>query len=228
MRPMIQARGNEVRIAIAVLVLECLLAGPASGRARADAPRAPAAAPVPYFVKTAASLADLENTMQGPGPHNGSLLKPGATALEIVWRHEEDYEQKDVELHDGRDHVFFVTDGRATLTLGGELVAPREVSPGEWKAASSRNSQTVDVAKGDLIFIPHGTAHGRSAKGRHFTMLQLSFWPGGAPAPRSATGSPATGSAAGTTTVPAGGAPASAAKPPVPRPTDAPKPPPTM
>jgi quercetin dioxygenase-like cupin family protein len=57
------------------------------------------------------------------------------------------------------------------------------VSPGEWKAVKSANSKTVDVAKGDLIFIPHGTVHGRSAKGRRFTMMIVSFFPGGPPPP---------------------------------------------
>jgi mannose-6-phosphate isomerase-like protein (cupin superfamily) len=162
------------------------------GAVRAQQPaHVPSAAPAPYFVKSAASLADLEKTLAGKGAHSGDLLKPGATALEIVWRHEEDYEQAELELHDGKDHVFFVTDGQAAFTLGGELVAPREISAGEWKAKTSRNSEVVEARKGDLLFIPHGTVHGRSAKGQKFTMLQLSFWPGGAPAPRTAAAAPA-------------------------------------
>ena len=40
---------------------------------------------------------------------------------------------------------------------------------------------TCDVAKGDLVFIPRGTAHGRSAKGRRFKMLIVSFFSGGPP-----------------------------------------------
>jgi hypothetical protein len=135
---MIQARGN--RVGIAIVVLGGVLAGLASGRARADAPRAPVAAPAPYFVKTAASLADLEKTMQGPGTHNGSLLKPGATALEIVWRHEEDYEQKDVELHDGRDHVFFVTDGRPRLHNSRSRYIDRPPSPHPQHRALTRQN----------------------------------------------------------------------------------------
>ena len=150
----------------------------ADGRAAPSAPaRKPAVAPVPYFVKTAASLAEVEKTLQGKGAHGADLLKPGPNQqVEIVWRHEEDYEQTELELHDGKDHVFFVTDGQATLTLGGEMVAPREVSPGEWKAAKATNARTVEVGKGDLVFIPHGTVHGRSAKGRRFNMMIISFW----------------------------------------------------
>src|SRR5262245_45997906 len=151
--------------------------------AQGAAARRPAAAPTSYFVKSAASLAELEKTLQGKGAHSADLLKPAATSIEIVLRHEEDYEQSELELHDGKDHVFFVTDGQATLTLGGELVAPKEVSPGEWKAAKATNAKTVDVSKGDLVFIPHGTVHGRSAKGRRFTMMIVSFFPGGPPPP---------------------------------------------
>ena len=145
--------------------------------------RRPAVAPTSYFVKSAASLAELEKTLQGKGGHAADLLKPAATAIEIVWRHEEDFEQTELELHDGKDHVFFVTEGQASLTLGGELVAPREVSAGEWKAAKATNAKVVDVAKGDLIFIPHGTVHGRSVKGKRFTMMIISFFPGGPPPP---------------------------------------------
>jgi quercetin dioxygenase-like cupin family protein len=136
-----------------------------------------------YFVKTAAALAEIEKTLQGKGGHAATILKPYPGPLEIMLRHEEDWEQPELELHEGKDHVVFVTEGRATITLGGKLVAPHQISPGEWKAAGSTNSKTVEVAKGDLIFIPHGTVHGRSVKGRRFTMLLLSFWPGGAPAP---------------------------------------------
>jgi mannose-6-phosphate isomerase-like protein (cupin superfamily) len=161
--------------------IACLVIG---GRDARTAPaRKPAAAPVPYFVKTAASLAEVEKTLQGKGGHAADLLKPAATAIEIVLRHEEDFEQADLEVHDGKDHVFVVTDGQASLTLGGELVAPREISTGEWRAPKSSNSRTVDVGKGDLVFIPHGTVHGRSVKGKKFTMMIISFFPGGPPPP---------------------------------------------
>jgi mannose-6-phosphate isomerase-like protein (cupin superfamily) len=152
--------------------------------AAAEPVRGPTSAVTPFFVKSAATLAELEKTLEGKGAHGAALLNPGASPLEIVWRHEEDYEQSDLELHDRKEHVFFVTDGQATLTLGGQLVAPHEVSPGEWKGQSSRNSQTVEVHKGDLVFIPSGTAHSRSARGRRFTMLQLSFWPRGLYVPK--------------------------------------------
>jgi quercetin dioxygenase-like cupin family protein len=182
----------------------------------AEPTRGPTAAVTPFFVKSAASLAELEKTLEGKGAHGATLLNPGASPLEIVWRHEEDYEQAEVEVHDRKEHVFFVTEGQATFTLGGQLVAPREISPGEWKAQSSRSSQTIEVQKGDLIFIPSGTVHSRSAKGRRFTMLQLSFWPRGLLPPRP----PAPPAAHAPSPVPPkpAGLPAPRAQPPLPKP----------
>lgn len=179
---------NRAHASVFVAVVIASLGGGARPARTAPA-RKPAVAPTSYFVKTAASLAEVEKTLQGKGGHAADLLKPQATGIEIVWRHEEDFAQAELELHDGKDHVFFVTDGQASLTLGGEMVAPREVSPGEWKAAKSTNSRTVDVGKGDLVFIPHGTVHGRSVKGR-FTMMIISFYPGGPPPPAPAPAAP--------------------------------------
>jgi quercetin dioxygenase-like cupin family protein len=168
------------RVIAAAGLLLLVVATPAP----AAPPRKPAVAPVPYFVKTAASLAELEKTLAGPGAHGADLVKAvGPMAVEVVWKHEEENQQNGVESHDGRDHVFFVTDGKAVFTLGGEAIEPKEVSPGEWRAPRSKGSQVVEVKKGDLVFIPHGTVHSRTTKGSRFTMLQLSFWPGGAPAP---------------------------------------------
>jgi quercetin dioxygenase-like cupin family protein len=168
------------RVTAALAVLLVVSAAPAP----AAPARKPAVAPVPYFVKSAASLAELEKTLGGQGAHGADLVKAvGPVAVEVVWKHEEENQQNGVESHDGRDHVFFVTDGKAQFTLGGEAIDPKEVSPGEWRAPRSKGSQTVEVKKGDLIFIPHGTVHSRTTKGSRFTMLQISFWPGGAPAP---------------------------------------------
>jgi mannose-6-phosphate isomerase-like protein (cupin superfamily) len=184
-----------MRRPVFVMLLGAFLSPIAAGAAPSEAPATstPAPADVPhyapdapapsYFVKTSASFADLEKTMQGKGAHTGEILKPGPGPIEITWRHEEDFETPDVELHEGKDHIFFVTEGAATFTLGGRLVAPREISPGEWKAPKATLAKTVDVAKGDLLFIPHGVVHGRSVKGRRFTMLLLSFWPGGVQPP---------------------------------------------
>src|SRR5438552_1470988 len=123
-------RPSMRRFALA-LVISCLSV---SWSAPAAPPRKPAVAPVPYLLKSAASLADVEKTLAGKGAHGADLVKAeGPVAAEVVWKHEQDNVQELIESHDGRDHVFFVTDGKATFTLGGELDAPKEISPGEWR-----------------------------------------------------------------------------------------------
>jgi mannose-6-phosphate isomerase-like protein (cupin superfamily) len=152
--------------------------------------RKPPAPSGPYLFKTAASLAEVEKTLLGTGAHGADLVKTGPGAVEVVWKHEEENVQNGVEVHEGRDHVFFVTDGKATFILGGTMEEAKEASPGEWRAPRATGAQTVDAKKGDLIVIPHGTVHSRSTKGSKFTMLQISFWPGGAPRPTTAAPRP--------------------------------------
>jgi mannose-6-phosphate isomerase-like protein (cupin superfamily) len=165
-------------LALAPVIVHAAPAAPAP----APSARKPVAPAVPYLFKTAASLADLEKTLLGKGSHKSDLVPPGpGQAIEVVWRHEEDVDQAESEIHDGKDHVFFITDGSAVFLLGGDLDKPREISPGEWRSPKLNNTKEIEAKKGDLLFIPHGTAHGRKATGKKFTMLQLSFWPGGAP-----------------------------------------------
>jgi len=173
---------KRAAFAFAVAALVVTSARRAPAEAPAASGRKPATAATPVVIKSAASLAEIEKTLQGPGGHGTTLVAPTPqTALEVAWRHEENAEDGGLEVHDGRDHVFFVTEGRAVFKLGGELDAPKEISPGEWRAPRAKGTKEVVLNKGDFAFIPHGTVHGR-AKGGKFTMLLLSFWPGGAPA----------------------------------------------
>src|SRR4051812_47829097 len=98
-----------------LLLALAALAPFAAGVAQAQ-PAAPARKPVPaagsYVVKTAASLAEIEKTFKGPGGQGSTLVPSGPnTALEAVWRHEENDKASGLESHDGRDHVFFITEG---------------------------------------------------------------------------------------------------------------------
>src|SRR2546421_7211869 len=129
----------SLRLMFAVAVAFAAVAHPSPPRAAPA--RKPPPAPVPYLFKSAVSLADLDKTLAGPGAHGADLVKPGPMALEVVWKHEEETEQNALEVHEGRDHVFFVTDGRAVFTLGGAL----DVSPGEWRALHSTGSQVVEA-----------------------------------------------------------------------------------
>lgn len=64
-------------------------------------------------------------------------------------------------------------DGKATLILGRQMDAPREVQPGEWRSPHIINGQTIEIAKGDLIVVPRGTPHQRSTEGKDFMMILI-------------------------------------------------------
>jgi mannose-6-phosphate isomerase-like protein (cupin superfamily) len=168
------------RLSFALAALATLAASGAQAQPPAPA-RRPAPAAGTYVLRTAASLAEAEKAFKGPGGQAATLVPSGPnTALEAVWRHEENKEAGGLESHDGKDHVFFITEGHGVFVLGGELENPREISPGEWRADKGKGTKEVVVDKGGFLFIPHGLVHGRG-KGGKFTMLLLSFWPGGAP-----------------------------------------------
>ena len=87
--------------------------------------------------------------------------------------HDEKRENDLVELHDTSDDIYYVLDGTATLLLGGTLVDPKEVSPGEWKAKTSTGGQKVTINKGDLIVVPRQMPHQRTATGKTFSMILI-------------------------------------------------------
>lgn len=113
----------------------------------------------------------------------GLEKKPGNTTEEIVPQagvqirvavfHDEKRENDLMEVHDGSDDIYYVLDGRATLLLGGSLTDANEISPGEWRAKTSSGGQKVTINKGDLIVVPRGTPHQRTATGKTFSMILI-------------------------------------------------------
>jgi mannose-6-phosphate isomerase-like protein (cupin superfamily) len=102
--------------------------------------------------------------------------------LRVAVQHEKGVRPAVGEVHDASDDVFYVLEGTATLRLGGTLVAPREVEPGEWRGSSIEGGKDIDVAKGDLIVVPRGTPHQRNTVGKDFTMLLVKIYASGLPA----------------------------------------------
>jgi quercetin dioxygenase-like cupin family protein len=52
-----------------------------------------------------------------------------------------------------------VLDGTATVLLGGQLREPREVAPGELRAASVDGGERRELRQGDVLAIPNGVPH---------------------------------------------------------------------
>jgi mannose-6-phosphate isomerase-like protein (cupin superfamily) len=63
------------------------------------------------------------------------------------------------EIHAHFDDVMLVTDGKATLVTGGELIDARTVGDGEIAGTGIRNGQSQTVMTGDVIHIPAGIPH---------------------------------------------------------------------
>jgi len=65
----------------------------------------------------------------------------------------------EVEVHEKTNHIFIVTEGKATFVTGGTLVNPRQTAPGQTRAASVDGGTIYHLEKGDVITVPAGTPH---------------------------------------------------------------------
>lgn len=65
----------------------------------------------------------------------------------------------EVEYHEREVDVIHVVEGQATVVTGGTLVEPREVAPGELRAASADGGARRKLRKGDVLAIPNGIPH---------------------------------------------------------------------
>jgi quercetin dioxygenase-like cupin family protein len=72
------------------------------------------------------------------------------------------------EVHERDTDIIYVLDGTATLVTGGTAVEATTTAPNERRGASITGGTTRRLAKGDVIVVPHGTAH-------QFTEVQAPF-----------------------------------------------------
>jgi mannose-6-phosphate isomerase-like protein (cupin superfamily) len=73
-----------------------------------------------------------------------------------------------VEFHERVTDVMHVVSGAATVVTGGRMVDPREVGPGELRAAGTEGGQAHELAPGDVLVLPAGVPH-------HFTAVSDPF-----------------------------------------------------
>ncbi len=64
-----------------------------------------------------------------------------------------------VEVHEKETDIFYVTDGQATLVMGGEMVGGKLTRPNQYLGDEIRGGQTHNLSKGDVLVIPAGTPH---------------------------------------------------------------------
>jgi mannose-6-phosphate isomerase-like protein (cupin superfamily) len=72
------------------------------------------------------------------------------------------------EVHERDTDIIYVLDRTATLVTGGSAVSATTTAPDERRGASITGGTTRRLAKGDVIVVPHGTAH-------QFTEVQAPF-----------------------------------------------------
>ena len=130
----------------------------------------------PFIVKTKQSVADLEKSLNGENKVQ-DLIGGEGLQLRVAVQHDERKDAADAEVHDAADDVFYVLEGSAQLTLGGQLENPREMTPGEWKSKTIIGGQTFTIKKGDLIVVPRGTPHQRiNSKGKTFSLILIKIF----------------------------------------------------
>lgn len=157
-----------------------LLFAAASAQAQTNAPtsaatptRVPSVAARPFVVLTAQSLAEVEKRVQAAGNKVEEIAGGAGMQTRVAVQHEANKADAQAEVHDAADDYYYVLDGTATLTLGGRLERPREVSPGEWRGASIVGGKEIKIEKGALVFVPRGTPHRRSTAGQDFSMILI-------------------------------------------------------
>src|ERR1035438_6804656 len=64
-----------------------------------------------------------------------------------------------VEVHDKETDVFYVTDGEATMVVGGTMIGGKQKSPGQMLGTSIQGGETHHLSKGDSMVIPAGVPH---------------------------------------------------------------------
>lgn len=144
------------------------------GLAIAASGQAPSTPSRPFVVKSKQQVSDLTKEIAAKdGNQQSDVFASGGAQMRVAVFHDEKRENDLHEVHDGSDDVYYVLEGEATLMLGGSLVGPNQISPGEWRAKSSTGGQKVVIKKGDLVVVPRGTPHQRTVTGKGFSMILI-------------------------------------------------------
>ena len=64
-----------------------------------------------------------------------------------------------VEVHSKDTDIIYMLQGTATLVTGGTVIEGKRIEPEEIRGANLTGGESRQVAKGDVIVIPHGTPH---------------------------------------------------------------------
>lgn len=116
---------------------------PAAG-AKADPPAA-----VSYFEKGKVEEAFAK----------GSVLLDGSEGRNYMVHASRREKPGQAEIHTKDADVIYVLQGKATFITGGEAVDAKTTAPDELRGSSITGGETRQIAKGDVIVVPHGVPH---------------------------------------------------------------------
>lgn len=78
------------------------------------------------------------------------------------------------ELHETQTDIMIVDAGKATLVVGGKMVAPKTVKPNEVRGTSIEGGEIKQLSPGDIVHIPANIPHQlKIAEGTKFTYLVI-------------------------------------------------------
>ena len=129
-------------VAIAVATIPCCT----RAQTKADVFSGPA---------VSSQLAALLQAAKGSGSSGATLGDYNSHAIKLSVR----TQSGGAEAHAHYDDIFVVTDGKATLISGGNIVDAKTDSSGETKGNSIQNGKSEIIAKGDVVHIPAGMPH---------------------------------------------------------------------
>ena len=136
--------------------------------------QAPSTPSRPFVVKSKQQVSDITKEIAAKeGNQQSDVFAAGGAQMRVAVFRDEKRENDLHEVHDGSDDIYYVLDGEATLILGGMLLEPKQISPGEWRAKSATGGQKVVIKKGDLVIVPRGTPHQRTVTGKGFSMVLI-------------------------------------------------------
>lgn len=140
----------------------------------------------PFVVKKKQQVADIEKSLHSIDADikikdvvskTEDLIDSSGMQLRVAVQYDAKKDKSLAEVHDASDDVFYVLEGSAELTLGGQLENPKETALGEWRSDKIIGGQTFTIKKGDLIIIPRGTPHQRiNTKGKTFSLLLIKIF----------------------------------------------------
>jgi glc operon protein GlcG len=89
----------------------------------------------------------------------GSVLFDGSDGRNYMVHASRREKPGQAEIHTKDADVIYVLDGTATFITGGEALDAKTTAPDELRGSSIRNGQTRQIAKGDVVIVPHGVPH---------------------------------------------------------------------